>query len=137
MPATGIIRITDRLMHIPKVFAFQEKTTEYYLKKAIGDKISIIKDPQKTLPFLSYNDATKFLTNYIDHILQRSTAQPRLKFLPLSTMLPQSQDKTILPQKLPSHHVARFYIFSFIWRCYDPKRDILDYWGTNILCILS
>ena len=22
------------------------------------------------------------------------------------------------------------YIFSIIWRCYGPKRDILDYWGT-------
>ena len=28
--------------------------------------------------------------------------------------------------------VARNYIFSIIWRCYGPKRDILDYWGTNI-----
>ena len=28
--------------------------------------------------------------------------------------------------------VARNYIFSLIWRCYGPKRDILDYWGTNI-----
>ena len=27
-------------------------------------------------------------------------------------------------------HVARNYIFSLIWRCYGPKRDILDYWGT-------
>ena len=25
--------------------------------------------------------------------------------------------------------VARNYIFSLIWRCYGPKRDILDYWG--------
>ena len=28
--------------------------------------------------------------------------------------------------------VARNYIFSLIWRCYGPKQDILDYWGTNI-----
>ena len=33
--------------------------------------------------------------------------------------------------------VARNYIFSLIWRCYGPKWDILDYWGTNIFCILS
>ena len=26
--------------------------------------------------------------------------------------------------------VARNYIFSLIWRCYGPKRDILDCWGT-------
>ena len=25
--------------------------------------------------------------------------------------------------------VARNYIFSLIWRCYDPKQDILDYRG--------
>ena len=25
--------------------------------------------------------------------------------------------------------VARNYIFSLIWICYGPKRDILDYWG--------
>ena len=35
------------------------------------------------------------------------------------------------------YHVARNYIFSIIWRCYGPKRDILDYWGTNIVSILS
>ena len=28
-------------------------------------------------------------------------------------------------------------IFSLISRCYGPKRDILDYWGTNIFCLLS
>ena len=26
---------------------------------------------------------------------------------------------------------ARNYIFSLIWRCYGPKRDILDYWGKS------
>ena len=29
------------------------------------------------------------------------------------------------------------YIFSLIWRCYGPKQDILDYWGTIIYCLLS
>ena len=33
--------------------------------------------------------------------------------------------------------VARNYIFSLIWRCHGPKRDILEYWGTNIFFILS
>ena len=28
--------------------------------------------------------------------------------------------------------VARNDIFSLIWRCYGPKPDILDYWGTII-----
>ena len=33
--------------------------------------------------------------------------------------------------------VAKNYIFSLIWRCYGPKRNILDYWGTIIFCSLS
>ena len=33
--------------------------------------------------------------------------------------------------------VARNYIFSLILICYGPKRDIFDYWGTNIFSILS
>ena len=33
--------------------------------------------------------------------------------------------------------VARNYIFSLIWRCYGPNRDILDYWGTILYCLLS
>ena len=33
--------------------------------------------------------------------------------------------------------VARNYIFSLIWRCYGPKRDILDYWGTILYCLWS
>ena len=33
--------------------------------------------------------------------------------------------------------VARKYIFGLIWRRYGPKRDILDYWGEIIVCLLS
>ena len=33
--------------------------------------------------------------------------------------------------------VSRNYIFSLNWRCYGPKQDVLDYWGTLIFCILS
>ena len=33
--------------------------------------------------------------------------------------------------------VARNYIFSLIWRCYGPKRDILDYWETILYFLLS
>ena len=33
--------------------------------------------------------------------------------------------------------VLRKYIFGLIWRCYGPKRGILDYWGTIIFCLLS
>ena len=29
------------------------------------------------------------------------------------------------------------YIFGLIWRRYGPKRDILDYWGTILYCLLS
>ena len=29
--------------------------------------------------------------------------------------------------------VARNYIFSLIWRCYGPKRGILDYWGKSYI----
>ena len=33
--------------------------------------------------------------------------------------------------------VARNYIFSLIWIWYGPKRDVLDYWGTILYCLLS
>ena len=33
--------------------------------------------------------------------------------------------------------VARNYIFSIIWRCYGPKRDILYYLGKILYCLLS
>ena len=33
--------------------------------------------------------------------------------------------------------VARNDIFGINWRSYGPKRDILEYWGTLIICILS
>ena len=36
--------------------------------------------------------------------------------------------RLVSPQMRES--VARNYILSLIWRCYGPKRDILDYWGT-------
>ena len=54
IPATGIVRITDTLQYIPKAFVFPKTTTEDYLQQAIGDIIAIMKNPPKTLPFLSY-----------------------------------------------------------------------------------
>ena len=33
--------------------------------------------------------------------------------------------------------VGRKYIFGLFWRCYGTKRDILDYWGRIIFCLLS
>ena len=83
MPATDIVRITDTLQYIPKAFSFAKTTTEDYLQQVIGDIIETMKDPLKTLPFLSYGDATKNVINQISHILHRSTYQPRLQILPL------------------------------------------------------
>ena len=102
MPATGILIITDILQYIPKAFAFTNTTTEYYLQQEIGDIIEILRDPPKTLLLLSYGDATKNMINHIAHILQRSTAQPRLQILPFPPMLPQSQYKNLLPTKITS-----------------------------------
>ena len=33
--------------------------------------------------------------------------------------------------------VARNCIFTLIWRCYGPKRDILEYWGTILYDLIS
>ena len=61
---------------------------------------------------------------------------------------PQSNAKNMIhyKQKRPCQYqcpfgctdnVARNYISSLIWRCYDPKQYILDYWVTIIYCLLS
>ena len=83
-------------------FSFPTTTTEDYLQQAIGDIIAIIKDLPNTLPLLSYSDATKNAINQISHILQRSTSQPRLNFLPLSLLLPQTQSEYLQLQNIPS-----------------------------------
>ena len=102
MPVTGIVRITDTLQYTPKAFAFQKTTTEDYLQQAIGDIISIIKNPSKTLTFLSYGDATKNAINHIAHILHRSTSQTRLQNLPLPPLLPQTHNENFQVQNIPS-----------------------------------
>ena len=79
-PRTGIVRITYTLQYTPKEFAFPKTTTKYYLQQAIGDIISMMKTPLKTLPLLSYRYAKKNEINQISHILQRSTSHPRLQF---------------------------------------------------------
>ena len=55
----------------------------------------------------------------------------------VETIVPAVDAAVIEVPSYPPAAVARNYIFSLIWRCYGPKRDILDYWGTNIFCILS
>ena len=77
MPATGKVRITDTLQYTPKAFDFPKTTKDYYLQQFIAHILAIIKEPLKTLPFLSYGDAKKAI-NQIAHILHRSKYQPRL-----------------------------------------------------------
>ena len=103
MPATGIVRITDTLQYIPNAFALPKTLIEVNLQQSIGYIVSIIKDPPKTLPFLSYGDATKNVINKISRILQRSTARPCLQILPFPPILPQSQNKNIVPPKITSN----------------------------------
>ena len=57
--------------------------------------------PPKTLPFLSYDDATKNAINKIAHILHKSTSQPRLQILPLPPLLPQTQNVNLQLQNIP------------------------------------
>ena len=82
MPVTVILRITYTLQYIPKEFAFLTTTTKDYLQQAIGDTISIMKEPPNKLLLFYYLDATKNAINHIAHILHRSTSQPRLQILP-------------------------------------------------------
>ena len=59
-------------------------------------------DPPKTLPLLSYGDVTKNTINQISHTFQRSTDQPRINFLPLPPILPQSQNENLQPPEINS-----------------------------------
>ena len=63
-----------------------------------------MKDLQKTLILLSYRDANNNAINNISHILQQSTAQPRLPILTFSSMLPQIQ--TPYPSPVIITHAA-------------------------------
>ena len=102
MTATGIVRITDKLKYTPKASASPKTTTEDYLQQEIGYIIEIMKDNLKTLPFLSYGDATKNSINHIAHSLQRSAAHPCIQMLPLPLMIPQSHNENIQPPEITS-----------------------------------
>ena len=102
MPAAVIVRVTDKLLYILKAFSFLKTNTEDCLQQVIIDIIEIIKDPPKTIYFLSYGDSTTNVINQIAHILQRSAVQPRLKILPLPPMLPHIHNKNILTPKITS-----------------------------------
>ena len=80
MPVAYIVRITDTLQYIPKAFFFPNKTTEDYLQQAIGDIIAIIKYPPKTLPFLSYSNATTKSINQIAQIFREVQLSLTCKF---------------------------------------------------------
>ena len=112
MPATGIVRITDTLQYIPNNFAFPTTTTKYYLHQAIGEIITIMKYPPKTLPLLSYGDA-KQIINHIVHILH-TTSQPRLQILPLPPLLPQTQSENLQVQNIPSMPVPALMMEPFL-----------------------
>ena len=76
MPATGSVRYTDTLKFIPATFKSLKTTAEDYLRQSVVDMIASLQDPPKTLPFLTYGDATKTSVTKIAHLLKRSVPQP-------------------------------------------------------------
>ena len=78
MPATGIIIITYTLKYIPKAFAFPKTTTEDCLQRAIEDIIAIMKDPPKTLPYLSYFMQKKCNQLYFPHFVNNHRSAPHI-----------------------------------------------------------
>ena len=88
MPATDIVRITDTLQYIPKAFVFLKTTTEDCCQQEIGVIIATTKDPSKTLPFLSYGDATKIrLIRLITFLLHPRRTRKEVSSRGLSLLL--------------------------------------------------
>ena len=81
-----------------KEFSSPKTTSEDYLQQSIWDTILILKDPPKTLTFVSYGYATKNAINKISHISQISTSHPCLQIVSLSLMLPPIQNENIQHQ---------------------------------------
>jgi hypothetical protein len=58
LPATAQERNVDTLQFFPKAIPFPAISTEYYLKQAASDILSILQNLPSQLPYLSYGDAT-------------------------------------------------------------------------------
>ena len=101
IPTTGIVRITDTLQYIPKVFAFPKATTGDYLRQEIGYIIANIKNPSKTIPFLSYGDVKQINQPDCLHFTKKHSSFPHIHYT-LPTMLPKSQNKKIQPPEITS-----------------------------------
>ena len=105
-PATGSVRYTDTFQFVPATFKFPETTTEDYLRQSVGDILDLLKDPPKTLLFLSYGDATKNSVTQIAQLLQRSVPQPQLPVLPMAPLVPLTNQPVSallrVPPVLPS-----------------------------------
>ena len=77
--ATGIVRITDILQYIPKSFAFPKKTQNMISNKQLEIELYWLNTPWIQFIFFLWW-CNKNTTNQIGHILQRRTAQTRIKF---------------------------------------------------------
>ena len=102
MLATVYVRYIDTLQFIPATFKFPETTTEDYLRQSVGDILALLKDPPKTLPFLSYGDATKNSATNIAQLLQRSVPQPRLPVMSLDPLFPLTNQPVSALPRLPT-----------------------------------
>ena len=107
MPATGSVRYTYTLQFIPYNFKFPETTAEDYLRQSVGDILTLLQDPPKTLTFLACGDDTKNAITKIAHLLQRSVTQPQLPLVPVTPLGPRTKQPvsalSSLPTVLPSH----------------------------------
>ena len=76
-----IVRIKNTSQYIPKAFAFPKTTTEDYLKQAIGEIISTIRDsPEDTYVFVLWWCNKKYNQSDYSHFVKKKISAPHINF---------------------------------------------------------
>ena len=78
MPDTCCERDADTVEFFPQRISFPRVTTDNYLRQAATNIAHILRQPQKTIPTLTYGMPVTNAYIYLEQILKRATEQNKL-----------------------------------------------------------
>jgi hypothetical protein len=104
IPNTGRVRDVDTLEFFPKQFPFPAVTTEDYLKQAVADILSLLKNQSSALPSLEYDAATENVLVQIATLLGRvATPPPEIPTIRQPDAPPLADSAPAAPPTVPAN----------------------------------
>ena len=107
MPVTYSERDADTVEFFPSTIPFPKVSTDDYLRQAATDILTILREPEKTIPTLQYGSPTCNAYVQLAQILKRATTQPSPAVEPRVRPTEEIQRIVPSPRVRPTEDIQR------------------------------